>query len=328
MKVYFNTGQYEGCNYVRCLLPLIHLGADGDYTSLASQKVSSKQAGAGMLDADIVVMQRPFEEQRKVIFNALKESGKVLIFDNDDTYIDKSQAFGVEKLAENMDESLKWFAKNSDLVTVTTDFLAEEYKKVNPNVVVLPNCVDPDDYPEPKRNKTKKIRVGLIGSVVGTNDFDHIKDTLKIISQREDIQIVVMSTKPNDGNFFDKIPVEWHNPVKIKDYFEALNDLELDMMLIPRRESYFNKCKSNIKFLEASMLEIPCITDDWKDNPYTADAEYLVMTNNWLKDIYELAGDKELRKMIGKRAHKYVLSKYDIKDNIKLWEQAYQSLII
>ena len=191
----------------------------------------------------------------------------------------------------------------------------------------MPNCVDPDDFPKPKRNTGNKVRIGLIGSVVGTNDFDHIEDTLEIISKREDVQLVVMSDKPNDGNFFDTINVEWHNPVKMKDYFETLNDLKLDLMLIPRREGYFNKCKSNIKFLEASMLEIPCITDNWKDNPYTNDAEYLVMTNNWLKDIYELVDDKEMRKMMGKRAKKYVLKNYNIKNNINKWETAYQTLL-
>jgi len=327
MKVYFSMGRYSGCNYVRCLLPMLHLGADGDYTSWLENKVSAKQAVAGMLDADIVVMHRPFEKERKEVFMALKEAGKKMIFDNDDSYIDEKQNFGVGELAKKVNEELMWFVKHSDLVTCTTEFLRQEYLKYNPNVVVLPNCVDPDDFPKPKKNTSKKVRIGLIGSVVGTNDFDHIKDTLEIISKREDIQLVVMSDKPNDGNFFDTINVEWHNPVPMKDYFETLNNLKLDIMLIPRREGYFNKCKSNIKFLEASMLEIPCITDDWKDNPYTADAEYLVMTKNWLKDIYELVDDKEARKMISKRAHKYVLSKYQIKDNIKLWEQTYSTIL-
>ena len=60
------------------------------------------------------------------------------------------------------------------------------------------------------------------------------------------------------------------------DYFDTLNDLELDIMMIPRKDNYFNKCKSNIKFLEASMCEIPVITNYFKDSPYEKDGDYVV----------------------------------------------------
>lgn len=328
MKIYYSMSRYEGCNYVCCLLPMIQLGGDGDYTSLASKKISPAQAVKGMLDADVVVFHRPFEKERKEIFKALKESGKKLVFSNDDTYIDEKQNFGVGELALKVNDELMWFATNADLVTTTTEFLRQEYLKHNPNVIVLPNCVDPSDFPKPIKNKSKKVRLGLIGSVVGTNDFDHIAPLLKELSNLPNVEIVVMSEKPNDGNFFDTIKVEWHKPVRIAEYFDKLNDLKLDIMLIPRKEGYFNKCKSNIKFLESSMLEIPCITDDWKDNPYTKDSDYLVMTHNWSKDLYDLINDKEARTLIGKRAKRYVLKNYNIKDKITLWEQEYQKLII
>jgi len=327
MKAYFNMGRYQGCNYVRCLLPLTYGGWDGDYTSVAGNRISRKQAVAGMLDTDVVVMHRPFEKERKEVFNALKQAGKKLIFENDDTYIDEKQNFGVGELAKKVNEELMWFVKNSDLVTCTTEFLAEEYRKYNPNVVVLPNCVDPDDFPFPKKNKSNKVRLGLIGSVVGTNDFDHIQGVLEKLSKRDDVQLVVLSDKPNDGKFFDTINVEWHNPVEMKDYFDTLNELKLDIMLIPRREGYFNKCKSNIKFLEASMLRIPCITDDWQNNPYTADSDYLVMTHDWEKDLNELIANKEMRIEIGKQAKKYVLANYTIQDNIYKWEEVYNKLL-
>jgi glycosyltransferase involved in cell wall biosynthesis len=291
-------------------------------------RVSPKQAMQGMLDADVVVFHRPFERERKEIFKILKDAGKKLVFSNDDTYIDEKQNYGVGDLAKKVNDELMWFATNSDLITTTTEFLKQEYLKYNPNVVVLPNCVDPDDFPKVKAHKNKKVRLGLIGSVVGTNDFDHIQDLLKELSLRDDIEIVVMSTKPNDGKFFDTIKVEWHEPVKVAEYFEKINDLKLDIMLIPRRESYFNKCKSNLKFLEASMLEIPCITDDWQDNPYTKDSDYLVTTHNWKKDLEDLIQDKELRKAIAKRAKKYVLKNYNIKDKKDLWTSVYETLNI
>ncbi len=327
LKVYYSMGMYEGCNYVRCLLPLINNGWDGDYTSLAGNRVSQQQALNGILNADIVVMHRPYEKARKDLFEIIKKTGKKIVFDNDDTY--KTDVYGLKEKVKMLDDSIGWFVKNSDLVTCTTEFLKEEYLKLNPNVVVLPNCVDEMDFPKPSRKNNKKIRIGMIGSVVGTNDFDHITPLLKELSEREDVELVVMSSKPNDGNFFETIKVEWHEPVKIINYFDKINDLKLDIMLIPRKESYFNKCKSNLKFLESSMLEIPCVTDNWKDNPYTKDIEYMVGVNGldeWRTAVNDLIQDKECRKMIAKRAKSYVLKNYNIKDKAILWENAYKTI--
>ena len=107
------------------------------------------------------------------------------------------------------------------------------------------------------------------------------------------------------------------------EYFEKLNDLELDLMLIPRRETYFNKCKSNLKLLEAGALEIPVIASSFpdKDSPYDKD---LNGENGFLaKDEAEfrlytekLINDKELRRKVGKNAREYVYENY----NIEVWQ--------
>jgi len=128
--------------------------------------------------------------------------------------------------------------------------------------------------------------------------------------------------------------IEWQPFVMMADYFDTLNELRLDLMVIPRKDDYFNRCKSNLKFLEASMLEIPCVAQGFTDgkSPYQIDpedAKYMtIVTDNskWLETIDELIKNKEKRRAMGKRAKEYVMSKYQIKDNIGRWEETYKKL--
>jgi len=102
-------------------------------------------------------------------------------------------------------------------------------------------------------------------------------------------------------------------------------------MLIPRLPSYFNKCKSNIKYLEASMLEIPVVASTFEDSPYNTiedgktgmlakdEAEFRIKTEQLIKD-------KALRRQIGKNAKEYTLNNFNIENKAVLWKDAYSKL--
>ena len=135
-------------------------------------------------------------------------------------------------------------------------------------------------------------------------------------------------------DFWMSYNVEWQPFVGIQDYILTLNNLKLDILLIPRSDDYFNRCKSNIKFLEASMLEIPVVAQGFitNDSPYQVDPEdakamrIVTDSSKWMEEIIPLLESKELRVGQGKKAREYVLNKYQIKDNIHKWTEAYDSL--
>jgi len=208
MKVYFLGSKYEGCYYVRCMLPLRHNGWDGDFVTLHGQRKDANTAMRAMLDADIIVAQRPYENVMFDVYSALKEAGKKIVFDNDDTYkVNDQMKLGkyLDKISNNIDK----FIGMSDMVTTTTEFLAEEYRKLNKNVVVIPNQIDPDDYDKPLRNKTDKIRIGVVGSVGSTGDFEGIRETLKQISNDPRYQLVLFSLPPVASSIANKYDREF-----------------------------------------------------------------------------------------------------------------------
>ncbi len=347
MKIYFCNSFLEGCHYVRCLMPMIAGGWDGDKTSLRGPRVSYEQEAKGTIDADTVVFHRPNDARSLQAAKLLRSIGKKIVFDNDDTYkgID---AMKHREMLKEIDQHIDNFVKFADLVTCSTEYLAEEYRKINPNVVVLPNCVDPDDWPEPLKNEGNKVRIGITGSAALNGDFEDFKPALFELNQREDVQLVLFSLPPKvpateklvqplyaeDYKFWQSLNIEWQPFVMMADYFDTLNELRLDLMVIPRKDDYFNRCKSNLKFLEASMLEIPCISQGFSDgkspyevNPEDAKHQIIVSDNaKWLEAVDGLIKDKAKRRAMGLAAKEYVLNNYQIKDNIWKWEKTYASI--
>lgn len=353
MKVYMIPAGYDGCAYVRCLLPQIQNGWWGAMCSLRSGKESNEQMFKGAKEADIVVFQRPMQKEMFEAAILLKQLGKKIVIDNDDTY---SPMSGVPRMMteilerqidgrlQDINTMLKEFASIADLVTVTTPFLAEEYKPYNKNVVVLPNMVDPDDWDTPKRNKGEKVRVGIVGSAAMNKDSQALTPILRRLGKRDDIQLVLFGIPSllqeqarkyygHEIAYWNTMNVEWVPSCQVADYMPTLNNLELDIMLIPREDNYFNRCKSNVKFLEASMCEIPVIAQGFTtgDSPYQGkDEPYMrvcLTLDDWEKNINELVADKKLRRSIGKKAKEYVLKNYNIHNTYKLWKKEYEKLL-
>lgn len=352
MKVYFIGATYESCYYVRCFLPLVANGWDGDKTSMRRSRVNAEQMMQGAMASDVIVFHRPLQKEMLQAAILLKQAGKKIVMDNDDTYrkdsgvptnMFKPLKDKLDKAIEGIDASLKEFAKIADLVTVSTEFLAEEYREFNKNVLVLPNCVEPYDWEEPLKNEGDKVRIGIVGSVASNQDYKSIIPLLDILKNRKDVQLVLFALpikaketelaqeiyKP-EYEFWAQYEPEWHHFVPIYEYQEKLNSLRLDIMLIPRFESYFNKAKSNVKFLEASMCEIATIAQSFSDgnSPYEKDSN-LVLANTeqeWIEKTIELIENKTLRDTIAKEARKYVLRNYNINNKAHLWEQAYANI--
>ncbi len=353
MKVYYVHSGLQGCYVPRCLLPLIACGFDGDQTSIHPEHNTPENKARAAQDADIVVFHRPEHPKKLELMHHLKSMGKKIVFDNDDTYKDLDgmkyseymNEARVTKGIERINKTIDAFIVESDLVTTTTEFLAEEYRKLNPNVVVLPNCVDPFYYDEPLRNESDIVRIGITGSVAVSGDLEILIPILQHYEKDKRVKLVIFSLPPNGDDkilrtlykeeykIFDSMDIEWQPFVPPYDYPQKLNELRLDMMIIPRKDSYFNRCKSNIKFLETSLLEIPVIAQGFTDgkSPYqkpedAAHMKIVIDNKDWIPEIEKMMADKAGRMEMARKAREYVLENYDINKKGHLWKEAYATL--
>lgn len=345
MKVYNVWSRFGGCGYVRQYIAGRINGYDGDYITLGVERDTIERAKAAM-KADVIVFHRPDDPKKHEAAQLFKSMGKKIVFDNDDTILIDDRD-NISKFMQYQDDLMGKMGIY-DLVTCSTEYLKKEYEQYNNNVKILPNCVLPDDYPEePAKNTSTKIRIGLVGSVLYKDDREVLQPIIEKLSTDNSIQLVIFGMNPvkqsekveefykEDFGFWRNLKnIEWVGNVPINKYIETLNNLRLDIMIAPRKDNYFNRCKSNLKFLEAAMLEIPFIGQSFSDgnSPYDKDLNgkngILCDTlESWEKAIYELVKDSVKRYEMGKEAKRYVLENYNIYDKAILWEDAYNKLI-
>jgi len=345
MKILFVNGKYPFCYYYRGYLPGVYSGnyVVDDFMR-KDMKVDKDVLMRKAKDSDVIVLQRPQNKERLALVKLFKSMGKKVIFENDDTYL-VGKGIILERLENDSQREIAIELSNitneilslCDGAIASTETLANEYREINPNVAVLKNCIDPLDEFTCKENKTGKFRIGLVGSVTTNDDYLHIKDQIRKLDEREDVTFVVFGIKYTDGTnisfmdedrrFWESLKnVEWQPYVHITEYMMTVADLALDLAIIPRQKSYFNDCKSNLKFLEMSLLKIPVLAEDIL--PYQKDVYLTLVPNSddWYNHIIDVKDNYTKYKELANKAHDYVLEEYNINNYAPQWVKTIETL--
>lgn len=191
-----------------------------------------------------------------------------------------------------------------DHVITTTEYFANVIREFNPNVTVLPNCINPDDFQFVSRNiGSPRLRFGWIGGVYHRQDIESMDATFCKLYRdkdvKDDIQICLGGFNyPNpeyeaiekamscnyDWRYTDSTytqylftytstadHITYDKPYRrlwardVKNYGGLYN--EIDVALIPLRPDKFNGCKSELKIVEAGWMGKAVIVSDV--NPYS-----------------------------------------------------------
>ena len=126
-------------------------------------------------------------EQCPQIIKSLKNLGIVVIADIDDYWLPTKEHPIHQLIVENkMNQKIVENLKAASFVTTTTELFANEIRKFNKNVLVLPNAIDPS---EPQFNEatlpSDKIRVGWLG---GSSHLHDLKLLDGMVSKLQPLQ--------------------------------------------------------------------------------------------------------------------------------------------
>lgn len=278
---------YGGCGYYRCIAPNLLLNLH--------QKAAIIESTAMVLDprfyqtVEAVKLQRQATPYQKDFVKHLKEISKQkqlkLIYEVDDVvfsedipmYNRNRDAFVDPKIRESVLEILSMM----DEITVTCDYFKEYMinKSGNKNVTVIPNYLMKwwfdryynlgDLIKKYEKNKKKPI-VAIFAS--GT----HV-DTMNRVNQQDDFAHVVnhiIKTKTEfNWHFYGSFPlplkpfidrgeIKFFPWVQLPDFPEAMARSGAQVTFAALQDNNFNRCKSNIKLIEAGALGIPCVCPD------------------------------------------------------------------
>ena len=111
--------------------------------------------------------------------------------------------------------------------------------------------------------------------------------------------------------------------------------LGIDIALIPIVDNEFNRCKSPIKWIEASSLQIPSVISycsPYKEVESLSDKDLAVFIEGnsaeaWVEGISTLIDNPDLRKKIGEEARMVVENNFDANTQYSQWVNAYSEAL-
>lgn len=222
-----------------------------------------------------------------------------------------------------------------DYVTTTTEYFKNIIKDYFPEdkIYVFENGISSNDEQfSTKKNKSEKIRIGLTGGSSHTEDIKQLLEFPKYLTdkQLEEIELVFCGydnknaervTIDESGKIVErkqlddkdnwwvqtenkfKSEVKHYNRIESKDImkgeFGKIYE-DIDVLLVPLTNNKFNRCKSELKFIEAGFTNTAVISS--KVIPYSnfgVNEEDCLFVKEptpqaWAKAIKKLLRDKEL----------------------------------
>ena len=169
----------DGSGYYRFYLPYKHLARGVPHRVMLPEpgtKFTPNQDQVGELD--VIAVQRFMGGDGVML--AERWTGRVkLVYETDDDMLRPDTGAGLAHLHdEKTRETFKHCVRLSDMVTVSTEPLAEQMRQYNPNVTVLPNFVHGDMLyiDRPRRDK---VTVGWSGGMSHLGDWMEVTDPLR-----------------------------------------------------------------------------------------------------------------------------------------------------
>jgi glycosyltransferase involved in cell wall biosynthesis len=231
-----------------------------------------------------------------------------------------------------------------DHITTTNTYLrnaimAKTAKKAE-QISVLPNRIDLDEtysYRKPFKDE-KTFVIAHFGSTTHfkslVND-EFVEGMDKIMKRYPNVTFRTV------GSFFPQFKdmwglrydsVEGHPDLMTwvkKRMPEVLKDV--DLMVVPLADNVYNRCKSSIKFIEASSVKIPGCWQDIRQYREVIRDGYNGMlcksSKDWYKGVKTLLEDPPLRKKMGEFAFKTVKKDWQMKDNIQPYIDLFQRIV-
>lgn len=329
----------QACGYIRLASPMEARAHDVEYAWGVRYQQNPlfrrRLIHTGYIDfADIIVVQRTFPQKRTV--NALKKilsAGKPVIYDTDDLLFDLPHDHVLSKPFEKYKPYMLDFMGRADAITVSTPALGEIVRTYNKNVHVLPNLVDDVLWSTSPPSETGKTVIGFSGSSTHAGDIAMIEEALLTIAGRHGDRITFKFL----GCVTDRLAclpcVEFIDfRPSYQEYAQVLMKAGLDIAIVPLEDTPFNRCKSNIKWLEYSACGIPGVYSDILPyNSCVAEGRTGLLadgsTGKWVEALETLITQQSLRRSIGMAAQEDVLSKYSLSKSGHIYSDFYRSML-
>ena len=343
MNILFLTETESGCYKWRGAIPAKYLRKRGHTVQIFSDDLRAHNA------PDVMVIFRAHWPGVFKLVEWCKQRAIRVVFDTDDALdlVPRNNVYyrGLQERVDLYD----FLIEQADVVTTTTPILAADLRERNPNVVILPNSADPEEWRVLPRQPG--VRVGWTGSATHFHDLAVALGAVRELQKQRSFTFVLQgicgdaSLEEFYGGLLARhgkallnsplgksmkrfmeelrgIRYEFHPMVEFDRHAEKVCELGLDIGIAPLVEDQFNQHKSCIKYYEYALSG--AITVASRVLPYSAEVPITAKNSrqSW-KDTLELLLDAD-RGLLWRQQRDWVLAHRNMERNVELWEQVYR----
>ena len=324
----------HACAYIRIAAPMC---ASGWNVVWAKESLDGGSGSDVRLarNADLIVIQRQFPAlKREKLLAALFRLGIPVVYDLDDMLLHLPESHPSSAELARRAPFIKWALNEADLVTVSTAPLSRllETETGRP-IRVQPNLVDwPLFEAPPGRRDGHGFRFLVSGTSTHSRDWAIIEEPLA--------EILARHPGAARAVFFGEVPARFagHPSVEsigfdsdYRSYAARLRALDVDAALVPLEDTTFNRCKSNIKWLEYSAVGIAGAYSDV--TPYSSSIEHqrsgLLVENTsvgWFDAMSRLLTHRDEVDAMAEASRRQVLGEFSIESGVRRYASVYAEL--
>ena len=216
---------------------------------------------------DLIMHQRPFSKESLNVCNYIKQCGIKLWVDYDDNLFALNPENPTYYIYNNKEiqENIKGILRLADVVTVPTEYLRQAYSEFNKNIVIVPNAFNDLLFARPE---LKPRTNHCVWRGPETHIFDLMSYSEGINRATKDFpewRFMFMGFSPW---FLSATNNKGHIPsMDIVLYMKTLFDIAPSCLHVPLHDNMFNRCKSNIAWIEGSYAGAICVVPSWWNVP-------------------------------------------------------------
>jgi hypothetical protein len=276
---------------------------------------------------DTAVLQFAASKTAAIVALTMQRKGLRVLVEADDNYLVNPGKHWLDAAGWSMKIGNKQFSRDghrsivekADGVIVTTRHLANQYRKVNPNVFVAPNTVDPADWPDPVKPDDGVLRIVWAASPSHLDDIPLVTPAFEWASRQKDVEVYAAGLDP--GWKFPHGRVPWADDLDIYRH----NFKHFDIGVAPIKAKPFALGRSDVKATEYGMgLCAPVLSDvtcyeDWTDGENCLKAKDAA---GFKKQIQHLARNRDEVGQLAKSARSFVMENRTTESQIDCWREA------
>ncbi len=263
--LFLNYDKTDSCSFYRSAGIAPNLRRMSGHNIVTAQWNELNMNWALLVEFDIIMMQRPYNQAALDLCQYIKDMNKILWLDYDDNLFSippENKAFKTYNKPD-IRKAMKSILELADIITVTTEDLRDSLMPYNSNITVIPNAFNDDLFIKDPWKERSNI---VLWRGTDTHIFDLMCFTHplnELADEYRNDQFMFMGFYPwflrgseNKGTV---------DPMDVIVYHKTIRKMRPIIMHVPLHDNLFNRCKSNIAFIEGTFAGSACIVPQWWD---------------------------------------------------------------